>query len=231
MKTHKRFEFVFYNECKSFIGDSVQDVFNALPEEYFNLGQTDKTKAKLCLEHFGITEQLPEISKDRNVFYEEFFRLLQEKQVGSWKWFDSLANEDFWRYDPTKNDYVRRVGKGRGQRSPEGIEHLKQNLAISHERRRNNPELARQIAIKAGSAKKKNCHYTEEQKKAAAIRLRNGRLKRYAEMTDEEKAEKRRKISESIKAMHARRREAGIEYKGAKADRLAKEMENKENAQ
>ena len=216
MKKHSRFEFVIEKTKQSFAGDSQEHVFGLLMEG--SLGATPKTKAKLFFEAHDITDDVPDVN-DKEKFYDEFFIILQNHLVGTWKWYDSLCNDEFWRYEPTKNDLVRRVGMGRGKRSPEAIEKLKANLAISHERRRSNPELAKRIAASGGKATKGLKRYSDEQKAEKAKQLRNGRLRKYAEMTDEEREENRRKHSEAMRLFHQRRREQGLEYKGAKADK------------
>ena len=232
MKKHEKYEFVMEADKNiSFTGDSAEQVFNAFMAD--SLGATPKTKARLCFEKHGIETEVPDVN-DKAAFYDSFFSILQENLVGTWKWYDSIANEDYWRYDPVKNDFVRRVGMGRGKRSPEAIEKLRANLEISHERRRQNPELAKAIAAKGGKATAgKVRNYTPEEierrkqhgQKQAKI-LRDARLKKYAAMTEEEREANRRKHSEAMKAFHAKRREQGLEYKGRK-----KEMEDGQKQQ
>lgn len=224
MKKHERYEFVMENDKTiSFTGDSPEQVFNAFTEG--SIGATPKTKARLCFEQHGIETEVPDVN-DKPAFYDGFFDILQQSGVGTWKWYDGLANEEHWRYDPTKNDFVRRVGAGRGPRSPESVEKLRANLEISHERRRQNPELAKKIAAMGGRASKSKSkdNLTEEERqrrKEHARKIRDIRLKKLSEMTDEEKEERRRKHSEAMRLFHQRRREQGLEYKGRK-----KELEN-----
>ncbi len=227
MKKHERYEFVMENDKTiSFTGDSPEQVFNAFTEG--SLGATPKTKARLCFEQHGIETEVPDVN-DKPAFYDGFFDILQHSGVGTWKWYDGLANDDYWRYDPVKNDFVRRVGAGRGPRSPESVERLRANLEISHERRRQNPELAKKIAAMGGKASKgKKRTYTDdeiERRKQLGQRqaknMLDARLKKLSEMTDEEKEERRRKHSEAMRLFHQRRREQGLEYKGRK-----KELEN-----
>ncbi len=228
MKKHERYEFVMENDKTiSFTGDSPEQVFNAFTEG--SLGATPKTKARLCFEQHGIETEVPDVN-DKPAFYDGFFGILQQNGVGTWKWYDGLANDDYWRYDPVKNDFVRRVGAGRGPRSPEAIEKLRANIEKSHEARRANPELAKAIAAKAGrasagkkrtSVKRSKFEITDEEREKRAERaknMRDARLKKLSEMTDEEKEKRRIKRSEFMKAFHARRREQGLEYKGRKKD-------------
>ena len=230
MKRHARFEFVMEADKNiAFSGDTTEQVFEAFMAG--SLGATAKTKAKICFEQNGISDAVPDVN-DKDAFYDGFFGILQQNGVGTWKWYDGLANDDYWRYDPVKNDFVRRVGAGRGQRSPEVIEKLRANIAKSHEARRANPELAREIAAKAGRAsagKRSKFELSDEERerrKTLGKNMRDARLKKLSEMTEEERAERKRKHSEAMKAFHARRREQGLEYKGRK-----KELENERPAE
>lgn len=226
MKKHSRFEFVMEYTQESFEGDSQAQIFDMITAG--SLGLTPKTKAKLYFEAHGISANVPDVN-DKEKFYDDFFLILQENLVGTWKWYDSLCNEEHWRYAPDKNDLVRRKGMGNFVRTPEIIEKLKNNLEISHERRRADHELARRIAAAGGRATKGIKHFKSEEEKMAQVRImRNGRLKILANETEEDKEARHRKTSEAMKLYHQRRREAGLVGYKKKDKEEAKNQNNEE---
>lgn len=213
-----------------FAGDSPAAIFEEMTKN--SLGLTPKTKARFFLETFYITDELPDVN-DKEAFYEGFFKVLRNNMVGVWKWYDSLYNDDDWRFSYAKNDLVRRVGAGNYRRSEEQLAKLRQNIAKSHEARRNNPELAKHIAHLAGlaSAKKGGREWTPEQRRERGQFLLRKRLEKIAAMSPEEREAEHLRRSEKMKAAHARRRAAGVEYNGRKADQaIAAEAERREEA-
>lgn len=131
----------------------------------------------------------------------------QEDGAGSWKWYDSLIGER-WRFDPNRNDLVRRVGGGRGKRkNPEKVrEQAKRNLQISHDKRREDHDKAVEIARKGQAALA--AKQTRQDVMDRMQRMRDARAARVAAMTPEERAELGRHISEAKKAKFAERKAA-----------------------
>jgi hypothetical protein len=203
MKTHDRFEFVIEETMESISGNSLEEIFNGLPKTIVDLGVTPKTKAKLCLEKFGIQEELPS-PKDKDAFFNAFFNILQSHLIGTWKWYDSLIG-DCWRFNPAINDLVRRKGRGRGKKKKYHMETSGANIRKSHEARRKNPELAARIASIAGKAS--IAKMTPEQIQERTRKMREARLRKLASMTPEEQAERKRKISEVMKAAYAKKKQ------------------------
>lgn len=221
MKTHSRYEFAMEFDGRVYGGDSPATIFELMTQD--ELGQTPKTKARFYFEKFAIEDEVPDVN-DKDAFYTEFFKILRKNLIGTWKWYDSLYNDDDWRYSASKNDIVRRIGAGRYKRSKETLEKLKANIEKSHEARRNNPELARHIAHLAGIASKGKGgrQWTPEQRKERGQFLLRKRLEKQMTMTPEEREAEHARRSAQAKAIHERRRVAGLEYKGKKADDLKK---------
>lgn len=136
-----------------------------------------------------------------------WFQQRQDAGDGSWKWYDSLIGER-WRFDPNRNDLVRRVGGGRGKRkNPEKVrEQAKKNLQISHDRRREDHDKAVEIARKGQAALQ--AKQTRQDVLDRMQRMRDARAARLAAMTQEERAELGRHISEAKKARFAARKAA-----------------------
>lgn len=175
MKTHQRWEWITAGNA-SYTGDSPADIYSQLN---------------------------PEDAKEHTP--EELLAIFQKKEDagdGSWKWYDSLIGEK-WRFDPNRNDLVRRIGGGRGRRrNPQKLrESAKKNLAVSHERRRVNHEQAVEIARKGQAALQ-----AKQTPEDVANRMKRMREKKAEAMTPERRAEINRRISEAKKAAIAARK-------------------------
>lgn len=177
MKTHHRWEWVTADGT-SHTGETPADIYRAICTDG-QLASQDEILA--------------------------FFQAQQNADAGSWKWYDSLIGEK-WRFDPNRNDLVKRIGGGRGRRkNPDKVrEQAKKNLAVSHDRRRIDHEQAVAIAKKAQAALK--AKQTPEQVAARCENMRRALADKKAAMTPEQRAELGRRISEAKKAGAARRK-------------------------
>lgn len=224
MKTHNRYEFVLEKSKESFSGNSQKEIFEKITQNFIEGSIT--TKARIYFDSNGLTDTTPDENDEG--FYDKFFQLLQNHLVGTWKYYDSLANDDYWRYDAQKNDFVRRAGK-KGERnlSPEAREKFRENIKKAHEKRRQNHELAREIARNAGiaSQKKHRTVLTEERKK----KIHDGITKYWQSMTEEEKAIRSQKLSIARKEANQRRKELGIPRKRKAVENRRIELENQIN--
>lgn len=135
----------------------------------------------------------------------EWFSRKQYEGAGSWKWYDSLIGER-WRFDPNRNDLVRRVGGGRGKRKhPEKVrEQAIKNLQISHDNRREDHAKAVEIARKGQAGLQ--AVQTRQDVLDRMQRMRDARAARMASRSPEERAETGRRISEAKKAAFAERK-------------------------
>ena len=163
----------------------------ALPDDGIIGGDTqDEVYAQLC----------PGKRKPKDL--PGWFLQQQEQGAGSWKWYDSLIGER-WRFTPSLNDLVRRIGSGRGRRkNPEKLrEQALKNLEKSHEKRRDDHAKAVEIARKgqAGLQAKQ----TRQDVMDRMERMRAARAAKMAARTPEERAEVGRRISEAKKASNA----------------------------
>lgn len=89
--------------------------------------------------HSGIAQN------DSGLNPDDFFKSLQDSLVGTWKWYNNKINITHWRRDCKAKCVIRLLTESQRR------EKNRKNIAKSHEARRNNPELAKAIAYKAGA--------------------------------------------------------------------------------
>lgn len=111
---YPRFEFVIENTWEAFGGSSFEDVFNSIPHEFLGSAATDRERAQEFLQRHGLSEVLPTM-KNKSIFYEAFFTILQNHRVGTWRWFNGIIG-DYWRFSKQTNTLVRRKNRGMGTR-------------------------------------------------------------------------------------------------------------------
>lgn len=197
MKTHPKYEFVFEKSKISVIGTSVENVFNNLPEEFTLKGLTTKTQGKNVFEHFGVDAPLPDVN-NKDTFYEEFFTILQDLLIGTWKWYDNFWNEKHWRYSIIKNDVVRRTGPGNRDKSEARKEYSRKNLAKANKVRFSDPVKLHEQAVKAGKISYEKRSSSEEGKEKIRIhgkQLGKANKGKLLNLTAEEKAQRNLKFS------------------------------------
>lgn len=210
LKTHGIYEFYFYDSKLIVQGNTITEVFDNLPADFFKIGNTLKTKCGIYLLSNGIETDLPNVqSVEREEYYRCFFNAIQEGGLGSWKWFGNLYG-DKWRFDPQKNELVLRAGV-----LPGCYDYLKANLAKANEKRAEaGEEKISEWCRKGGLANggDKITSMSEERRAAVGKAMSEGRKRKREMMTEEERA-----------AMKERYRQAALR-------RWANARKRKENA-
>ena len=189
-KIHGRFEWNVTKTGEIFSGNGFQEVFDKMAVIHMEDGATLKTKCNIYLLKNGIEETLQgktELSNDD--FLKLFFEKLQEKLIGTWKWYDSLIGEH-WRFSAQDNDLV-----PRGSKKPmteERRKHLIENLEKANKKLKNDPNLLEYRRRGGFATMNANVNVMHE-----------GRDNFFKNATAEQRAERGRKISEALKRAHA----------------------------
>ncbi len=200
---------VIPNTGKVFFGNTFWDIVEGMTvHNPFCSGKSKRMYAKQTLKGIGILDcDLPHDEREAcRVFVEHLiaagyagYVIRAGKVVPPWKW------------DEKRGEPVLKIRKKRVVThvnvSEKYSESSRRNLIKSHESRRANPELAREIAIKASAAAK--AKLTPEDRKRICAKARAVRLLKRETMTAEERdAQHQRRLEATQRGWETRRRRA-----------------------
>lgn len=191
------------NSGEIFYGNDLFDIVCGMTiHNPFTASKSKRMYAKQTLREIGLeANDLPKNERDACVL---FMTRLLRAGYASWVIKDGEVQPP-WKLDNAGIPFIKiRKKKVVAVVSQKYHETAQRNIAKSHEARRNNPELAHAIAVKASAAALAKS--TPEEIKRRCAKARAAKLLKSYNMTPEEKAEAHKRRSEAAKRAHETRR-------------------------